>query len=444
MITSNPAPGSDASPARARAQRLIPGGGHTYSKGDDQFPANAPALIERGAGCTLWDDQGRAWLDYGMGLRSVILGHAYPPVVEAVQRELLKGSNFTRPSLVEGEVAEYLCPLLPGAEMIKFAKNGSDVTSAAVRLARAFTGRDRIALCRANPFYSFYDWFIGTTPCNSGVPRATSDLSLLFDYNDIASLRRLFDEHPGEIGCVIIEPVALELPRENFLQQVIDLAHQHGAVCVFDEMISGFRYHLKGSPGLYGAVPDLSTWGKALANGFSVAALTGRREIMALGGLYHDRDRVFLLSTTHGGETHGLRAAQATVQELIRHQVPDHIGALGRRLRAGLDAASAAAGLAARVRVLGYDHSPTIVCLGADGKADLAARTLMLQEFCRHGILIPYIAISWSHREQDIDRTIEVYARQVAPVLARAAADPAVLASLLIGPAVKPVFRRRN
>jgi len=242
---------------------------------------------------------------------------------------------------------------------------------------------------------------------------------------------------------VIIEPVALEAPVPGFLEGVVALARREGAVSVFDEMISGFRYDARGASGLFGVVPDLSTWGKALANGFSVAALTGRRDIMELGGLRHARDRVFLLSATHGAEGHALRAAQRTVEEVVRHDVPAHVTRLGRRLREGLTASAAAHGLAGRVRVLGYDQSPVLACLDEAGAADLSLRTLMLQEFCRHGILIPYIAISLSHSDAEVDRTVQVFDTGVAQVLARAV-RAGTTAGLLESPAVKPVFRRRN
>ena len=308
-----------------RALRLIPGGAHTYSKGDDQFPENAPALLERGLGCYTWDPDGNRWLDYGMGLRSVILGHAHEPVLAAVRAQLERGSNFTRPSPIEGELAEQLQELIPCAQMSKFTKNGSDATSAAVRLARAYTGRDLVAASKTNPFYSFDDWWIGSTPVSSGIPRAVGELTLLFDFNDLASLQALFDAHPGGIACVILEPVALEPPRPGFLEAVVALGHKNGALVIFDEMITGFRYHLSGAQGLYGVLPDLATYGKALANGFSVSAVCGSKEVMRLGGLEHDRDRVFLLSATHGAETHALAAALATLAALRANDVAGHI-----------------------------------------------------------------------------------------------------------------------
>lgn len=424
-----------------RARRLVPGGGHTYSKGDDQFPANAPALIERGEGCWCWDPDGGKWLDFGMGLRAVILGHAHPPVVEAVRRELSRGSNFTRPSPLEGELAERMASLIPCAEMTKFAKNGSDVTSAATRLARAYTGRDLVAACRDNPFYSFDDWWIGRTETSSGIPRAISELTLTFDYNKIETLEKLFADHPKQIACVIIEPIALEPPRDEFLQRVIELSHQHGALVIFDEMISGFRFHLRGAQTLWNAVPDLATFGKAMANGFSVSALCGRAEVMRLGGLEHDRERVFLLSATHGGETHELAAALASIDEMEKHDVAAHVRRLGARLMRGIRAAAADAGLAGIVDCIGQEPSPVIVCRDRDGKVSLPLRTLFLQEMVARGVLIPYVAISLAHGDAEIDAAVAA-AREAFGVYARAL-DEGVERHLR-GPVVKPVFRRYN
>lgn len=426
---------------RKRAHALIPGGSHTYSKGDDQFPANAPALIARARGCWCWDTDGRKWLDYGMGLRAVILGHGYGPILSAVRRELRTGSNFTRPSPIEADLAEQMRELFPSAEMSKFAKNGSDVTSAATKLARAYTGRDLIAACSANPFYSFDDWWIGKTATDSGIPKAISELTLMWIYNDLQSLKRLFNAHPGQIACVILEPVAMEPPKPGFLQGVVDMAHANGAIVVFDEMISGFRYHLKGAQGLYGVTPDMATFGKALANGFSVSALCGKAEIMQTGGLHHDRERVFLLSATHGAETHALAAAIASIDVMRKNDVAGHVARLGRRLKAGLNSAAKNAGLAGIVESVGYDQSPVVVCRDGDRKVSMPFRTLWLQEMIERGILIPYIAVSWSHTDREIDRTIEAAAGAFS-VYANALDQG--IERFLRGPVVKPVFRRYN
>ena len=297
-----------------RAHARIPGGAHTYAKGDDQYPVNAPSFIARREGCHVWDVDGNEFIEYGMGLRSVMLGHAYGPVIEAAREQLSLGANFARPSPLEVECADKLAELVPSAGMVKFAKDGSTVTSAAVRLARAFTGRDRVVVCKDDPFISTADWFIGTTPMSAGIPQAVRALTLSFPYNDLPSLELLFAEHPGEIACVIMEAERGVPPIPGFLGAVSALCHREGTLFILDEMITGFRWALGGAQEVYGVAPDLSCFGKGMANGFSVSALVGRREIMELGGWQHAGPRVFLNSTTHGGETHSLAAAMKTME----------------------------------------------------------------------------------------------------------------------------------
>jgi glutamate-1-semialdehyde 2,1-aminomutase len=424
-----------------RAHELIPAGCHTYSKGDDQFPLNAPGFIERGQGCTVWDVDGNEYLDWGMGLRSVILGHGYPRVLDAVKAQLAKGTNFLRPSPVEIELAELLVELIPSAQMVKFAKNGSDVTTGAVRLARAYTGRNYVALCKEHPFFSFDDWFIGTTPPNAGIPEAVSRQSLSFHYNDIASLEKLFVEYPGQIAAVIMEPAATEPPHDGFLAQVRDVSHEHGAVLIFDEMISGFRWHLKGAQTYFDVVPDMSTFGKAIGNGFSIAVLVGKREIMELGGLKHDKPKVFLLSATHGSETHSLAAALATIQEMADKEVVGHVWKIGKALQDGFNNLAGEMGLADQLSCIGYPCSPLIITNDREGQFSMPMRTLFLQEMIAQGVLIPYVATSFSHTETEVDRTLraaacafDVYGR---------ALDEGV-DKYLVGPPVKPVFRKFN
>src|SRR3954471_9868764 len=320
---------------QAKAHRLIPGGCHTYAKGDDQYPAIAPGFIAHGSGCHVWDVDGYQYIEYGMGNRCVTLGHAFEPVVRAAQQEMLRGANFSRPAAIEVECAEHFLSMVDGAEMVKFSKNGSDVTSAAVKLSRAYTGRDMVALCADHPFFSVDDWFIGTTAIDAGIPEAIKKLSVTFRYNDLASVEQIFATYPNRIACLILEPAKYGDPQDQFLHRVRDLCHKHGAVFILDEMITGFRWHNGGAQKLYGIRPDLATFGKALANGFSVSALAGRRELMRLGGLDHcDRPRVFLLSTTHGAETHALAAAIATMEVYKRENVIDHLYRQGSRLEA--------------------------------------------------------------------------------------------------------------
>lgn len=425
-----------------RAERLIPAGCHTYSKGRDQFPEYGPGVLVRGQGCRTWDADGNEFLDWGMGLRSVILGHAYGPVLDVVREQLELGSNFTRPSALEGDLAEKIVELIPSAEMVKFAKNGSDVTTAALRLARAFTGRDHVAFCKDHPFFSFDDWFIGTTPACAGIPAQHVDLSHAFGYNDLASLEAVFQKHPGQIAAVILEPVTVPEPAEGFLQGVRDLADRHGAVLIFDEMISGFRWHLKGAQHYFGVTPDLSTFGKAIGNGFSTAVLAGRSEIMELGGLKHDQRRCFLLSATHGGETHALAAALKTIREIEEKDVVKHIWTIGEALQTGLKQVAEKHGLSGRMEVTGYPCSPLVVFRDGGGNVSMPLRTLFLQEMIDRGVLIPYVAICYSHDQAAVDETLA--AADGALAVCREAIDSDTVGEKLIGAPTKPVFREFN
>jgi glutamate-1-semialdehyde 2,1-aminomutase len=425
-----------------QAHALIPGGCHTYAKGDDQYPLLAPGFIARGAGCRVWDADGNQYIEYGNGNRAVGLGHAYTPVVMAAREALENGCNFTRPSTLEVTCAEALLGLVPAAEMVKFCKNGSDATSAAVKLARAYTGRDLIAICADHPFFSVDDWFIGTTSMNSGIPETIQKLTVAFRYNDIASVRTLFERHPGAIAACILEAARADEPRDGFLHQLKALCEANGTLLVLDEMITGLRWDNGGAQKVYGIEPHLSTWGKALGNGFSVSALVGKREVMRLGGLDHtDRPRVFLLSTTHGAETHALAAATATIAVYRNEPVIEHLYTQGTRLRIGIETAVARHGLARYVKVLGRPCCLLYATLDRDGRPSQAFRTLLLQETIKRGVLMPSLVVSYSHTDADIDATVEAIDGALA-VYARALEDGPE--RHLVGRPSQIVYRRFN
>jgi glutamate-1-semialdehyde 2,1-aminomutase len=427
---------------RRRAHEIIPGGAHTYAKGDDQYPVLAPGFIARGRGCTVWDADGNAYIEYGMGNRAVGLGHAFPSVVAAAREALEIGCNFTRPCTVEVECAELFLETIPGAEMVKFCKDGSDATSGAMRLARAYTGRDLIAICADHPFFSTDDWFIGTTPVDSGVPEAVRQLTVSFRYNDLDSARELFARHPGRIAAVILEPARADEPRDGFLAALRDLAHAEGALFVLDEMITGFRWARGGGQAVYDVVPDLSCFGKALGNGFSVSALAGKREFMRLGGLDHtDRPRVFLLSTTHGAETHALAACAATMRVYRDEPVIEHLYETGALLRAGIEQAVARHDLEAFVRVVGRPCCLAYATLDAEGQPSQALRSLFLQETIRRGVLAPSLVVSYSHRPEHIEATVAAVDGALA-VYRRALEDG--VERYLHGRPSKVVYRRFN
>ncbi|MEU0833201.1 glutamate-1-semialdehyde 2,1-aminomutase [Streptomyces sp. NPDC005969] len=439
--------------ANERLHAMIPGGAHTYAKGDDQYPENLAPVISHGRGAHVWDIDGNRYVEYGSGLRSVSLGHAHPRVIEAVRRELDRGSNFVRPSIVEVEAAERFLATVPTAEMVKFAKNGSDVTTAAVRLARAVTGRPRVAICGNHPFFSVDDWFIGTTPMSAGIPAATTDLTVAFPYGDLAATEELLTRYQDEVACLILEPAGHTEPSPSsqlrssrgdptpgYLAGLRKLADRHGCLLIFDEMITGLRWSEAGAQGLYGVVPDLSTFGKALGNGFAISALAGRRHLMERGGLRHSGDRVFLLSTTHGAETHSLAAAMAVLTTYVEEGVTARLHTLGERLAAGVRDAAAGMGVGDHIVVKGRASNLVFATLDENRQPSQQYRTLFLRRLLAGGVLAPSFVVSSALSDADIDHTVDVVAQACA--VYRKALDAADPTPWLAGRPVKPVFRR--
>jgi glutamate-1-semialdehyde aminotransferase len=421
-----------------RLHELVPGGAHTYARGSDQYPEFMTPVLTRGAGARVWDVDGNSYVEYGMGLRSVTLGHGYRPVVEAVSRAIAEGVNFSRPTAMELTAAEDFLSLVPGADMVKFAKNGSDVTTAAVRLARAVTGRVKVAACE-QPFFSTDDWFIGTTAMNSGIPDAHVATTVRFTYNDLDSVAVALAG--GDVACVILEAAtATAEPAPGFLAGLRALCDRHGTLLVFDEMITGFRWSAGGAQAVYGVRPDLSCWGKAMANGFPLSALAGRREYMERGGLRTDEDRVFLLSTTHGAETASLAAFSAVVQAYRDGDPVGRMERAGRLLADGVTAAVAEHGLQRHVRVIGRPSCLVFVTGDAEGVPSQPYRTLFLQELLRRGVLGQSFVTSAAHTDDDIEHTITAV-RGALPVYRRAI-DAGSVDGLLEGRPVAPAIRR--
>jgi glutamate-1-semialdehyde 2,1-aminomutase len=395
-------------------------------------------VIERGLGAHVWDVDGNEYVEYGSGLRAVALGHAHPVVNAAAAEAMARGTNFTRPSRIELEAAEALLALLPAADMVKFAKNGSDATTAAVKLARAVTGRDVVALCGDQPFFSTDDWFIGGTPMPAGVPVPWRPYSVTFRFNDLDSLAACFAAHPDGIACVVLEAATAVEPAPGFLEGVRALCDEHGALLVFDEMITGFRWHPGGAQHVYGIRPDLSTFGKAMGNGFAIAALCGRRELMERGGIRGEQERVFLLSTTHGAETHALAAALAVMRIYEEEGVIERLEDRGTRLRSLVEAVVARHGLSDRVPLLGRPQNLVFATLDADGNRSQAFRTLFLQGLIDGGVLGPSFVVSAALSDEDLERTADAVDRLL-PTYAAALADGPE--RFLRGRPVQPVMR---
>jgi glutamate-1-semialdehyde 2,1-aminomutase len=426
--------------AQQRLHELIPGGAHTYARCSDQYPEHMAPVIERGEGARVLDVDGNWFVEYGMGLRAVTLGYGYRPVVEAVATAAAGGVNFSRPSIWELRAAERFLDQVPGAEMVKFSKNGSDVTTAAVKLARARTGRDLVAVCGTQPFFSTDDWFISTTQMKAGIPQAHRDLTVSFRYNDLDSVRELLDRHPGRIAALILEQAtATAEPVPGFLEGLRSLADEHGFVLIFDEMITGMRWAAGGAQSVYGVVPDLSTWGKALGNGFSISALAGRRDLMDRGGLNTEESRVFLLSTTHGAETTGLAAYLAVADAYAERDVVGVMETQGERLRDGLRAVIDEHGLADHVRIMGRPSCLVFGTKDHEGQPSQAFRTLFIQELLKRGVLGQSLVISAAHTDEDIALTVSA-AHGALDVYAKAVAN-GTTEGLLVGRPVAPAMR---
>ena len=449
---------------KKRLLKSIPGGAHTYSRGFDQHPSNAPEILASGKGVYLFDQTGKKYLDYGMALRAVNLGYAQSEVDEAAIRQIRNGTNLTLPTLIELEAAELIIDLIDSVDMVKFTKTGSAAVSAAVKLSRAFTGRDLVARCTEQPFFSYDDWFISSTPIVKGIPQETIGKTKLFEYNNISSLESLIEQYPNQIACVILEPASIECPsieenvtgccglqncerkykegEINYLTQVQDLCKKHGIVFVLDEMITGFRWDVKGAQHLYNVKPDLCTFGKAMANGYALACVAGKREIMQLGSIeFEGKERVFLLSTTHGAEMGSLGAFVATVKYMQENSVVEHLWKYGEQLMSMMNDMATKYEINSSFKVQGIACSPYFTTQDSKGVNCLKLRTLFAQEMINCGVLMPWIALAHNHTDVELEIT-QVALEHTFGIYARALIEG--VDKYLVGPPIKPVFRKYN
>jgi glutamate-1-semialdehyde 2,1-aminomutase len=426
---------------RSRIHNIIPGGAHTYSKGDDQFPLKSPAAFTHGKGAYLWDLDGNEFLDCAMGLTSVSLGHAYQHVLDKVIEEIQKGANFQRPSYLEKEMAEKFLSLIPQHQMVKFAKNGSTVTTAAVKLARAKTGRDLVAFPSDHPFYSYDDWFIGSTPCSKGVPEAIKSLSVTYKADNLDSLIELFDRYPGRIACVISEPEKDNNLPKDYIGNAISLTHKNGALYILDEMITGFKTAFPGSITKYNVMPDMATWGKGIANGFAFCALTGTREVMELGGIKNiGAEKVFLTSTTHGAETVGMAACISTIEVFEKNNVIDHNHCIGKLLHTRSRKLISDKGLENYVSVNDTDWWPIFTFRDKNREISPGMKTLAMQEMISNGVLFNgFFVPCFSHSDRDVDLFIRALDDTL---ITYSKALEQGIEKFLEGPIIKPVFRK--
>ena len=415
-----------------RAQRVIPGVSQTFSKNPNQFVRGvSPAFIERGQDGRVWDVDGNEFIDFPMSLLPVVLGHNDPDVTAAVQTQIAEGTIFSLPHPLEIEVSEMLIEEIPCAEMVRFGKSGTDSTTAAIRVARGFTRRDRVAICG---YHGWSDWYIGTTTRNLGVPAAVSALSHTFDYNDLDSLKLLLDAHPGEFAAVIMEPTGVVAPEEGFLEGVAELAHEHGALLIFDEVITGFRINLGGAQTHFGVTPDLAAFGKGMANGHPISAVVGRPDVMNVF------DEVFY-SGTFAGETISLAASKATINKMRKEPVIERLWATGTRLKDGYNAIAAEVGLATNTACIGLPPHTVAPFSDDAGEDSIALRSLLQQELARRGVLyLVGFNICYAHSDDDVEITLKAL-RESMQVVADAKNNNRI-EEALAGPAAEAVFRK--
>ena len=419
--------------ALQRALRTIPLGAQTFSKSMTQYPLGiSPYFAARAKGATLWDVDGNKYVDFISALCAVTLGYADPDVNEAVSRSLENGTVFSLSNLLEAETAERIVSMVPSAEMVRFGKNGSDATAGAIRIARAATGRDHVLVCG---YHGWQDWFIGSTTRNAGVPGAVCQLTHSFPYNDLPALERKLDELSGSVAAVILEPMNVSWPHEGYLEGVKSLASKNGAVLIFDEMITGFRFSNGGAQSYFGVVPDITTLGKGIANGFPLSAVCGRRDLMML------MEEIFF-SFTMGGETMSLAAACATLDKLEREPVVETLSRQGGKVLHGVEDILTRHALNDAVTISGHPSWSIMGFSDRDGASQAEIKTLYMQEVFARGVL-SYGShnMSYAHHDAEVGTLLSVY-DEVFGVIASALAAGTVRQMLRCDPLV-PLFRLR-
>jgi glutamate-1-semialdehyde 2,1-aminomutase len=446
-----------------RLEKLIPGGSHTYSKGSDQVSKNFPVILKKGLAAYVFDSNNRKFLDYGMGLRSVGIGYADKQILNAANKQAKLGNNLSKPSYVELKAAKKIIELIDSAEMVKFTKNGSSAVTAAVKLARAYTNKKIILVCKDHPFFSYDDWFIGSTVIKKGIPSDIYKLTKTFNYNDLDSVKKLIKKYKNQIAGLVLEPCTNICPKigneiksccnqnvcnrnyrgkNHFLKEIQKICKKEKIVFILDEMITGFRRNLKGAQYDFGLNPDLSTFGKSIANGFSLSALVGKRKIMSLGAINKKKqERVFLLSTTHGAEMSSLGAFLKNLEIYEKKKVIKKIWNYGSILIRESNKLIKKNCLDEYLFFSGPAYSPIFTCLDKKKKNSLKFRTLFVQEMAKNGVLMNYISLSFSHGEKELritinalEKTLDVYKKALKYGVSK----------FLIGNPIKPIFRKYN
>jgi len=436
-----------------KAIKIIPGGSQTFSKGPSQFTNNfAPKYLKKGKGCNVWDEDNNKFIDYVMGCQPLILGYADKDINKAVKEQLQIGSTFSLMNKLEIEVAELLVKYIPSAEMVRFGKNGGDATTIAIKIARAVTGKQKIAFCG---YHGWHDWFIATTDKSNGIPNFNKKLVYGFEYNNISSLEKIFEKNKNEISCVIMEPITVPEPacqnkicnykicktnnickKNNFLHKVKDVCNQNNALLIFDEVVTGFRYAIGGAQEYYNVTPDLTALAKGISNGIPLSAIVGKKEYMSLLG-----DDVFF-SFTYGGECLGLAAAKACIKKLIKEKVPKHLNMVGSYYKDELNKIIKNHKLDYFLKCEGHSCRSIVTIKDIKNSKNLEIKTFIQQELFRRGILwAAYHSLSFMHKKSDINKTLKAF-DETLEMLSKIIKLNLDIKSNIEGDLVSPVFRK--
>ncbi|HQU72046.1 MAG TPA: aminotransferase class III-fold pyridoxal phosphate-dependent enzyme [Calditrichia bacterium] len=412
-----------------RAEGLIPAFTQTLAKGPTQHVEGvAPKYLQMGKGARVWDVDGNEYLDFTMGVGPLVLGYTYPRVDNAIRKQLENGITFSLMHPLEVEAAELIRQVVPNAEAVRYSKTGADVTSAAVRLSRAFTGREKVVCCG---YHGWHDWYIGTSPRRKGVPGGSIDLVKSIPYNNLDTVKAALSD---DVACVILEPMIFEFPRDGFLAELQTLCRANGSLLIFDEMWTGFRLALGGAQEYFEVKPDLACYSKAIANGMPISVLTGRQEVMRL------LDEEVFFFTTFGGEALSLAATMATIREIRDQNVPEHLARIGAEIQNGYRAIAREAGLEGLTDCIGHP-ARTLVTFSPEAGDPLLIKSFVQQELIRFGVLWSgFHNISFSHTAWDVQHTLGAY-REILPKL-KETLDAGKLESRLRGRPVQPVFRK--
>lgn len=414
----------------SRSEGLIPAHTQTLAKGPGQWIKGvAPKYLVKGKGSHVWDADGNEYIDYNMGIGPISLGYCYDKVDEAIKKQLEDGITFSLMHPLEVEVAELVKLVVPNTESVRYSKTGCDVTTAAVRLARAFTGREKVLCCG---YHGWHDWYISVTDRNKGIPEAVKDLTYTISYNDIQSV---IDSIDKDTACVILEPFVFEEEKNNFLQDLRKVCDEYGTLLIFDEMWTGFRIAKGGAQEYFNVKADLACFSKAVANGMPISILTGRADVMQL----LEKDVFFF--TTFGGEALSLAATKATLNEIVDKNLPEVLNRQGKKLKDGYNKIASELGMN-YTSCSGY-NCRTIMTFNGDisGCNPLEMKSLVQQEMIKHGVLWGgFHNMCLSHSDEDIEYTLKAY-KEVLPILKKAVEEKNVK-GYLKGEAVEPVFRK--